>query len=138
MAVQIMNPASYQHDVMKNQFMNTANSVIAENIYRQLSNKSFSIVVPMIRIPDNTKSIRNTKPITIKIFIEEDIFFAENENLAICGTGESKQEAINDFVMHLIHFYEYYKTINDDILMGEAIRLKKLYNDLFLEESNAD
>ena len=53
------------------------------------------------------------------------LFFAENENLAICGTGENKQEAIQDFMIHLIHFYEYYKAIDENKLIGKAISLKK-------------
>ena len=110
-------------------FIDTANTVIAKEIYEKLPTRSSAI--PMIHIPRNIKKVKNTKPITINLYAEEGIFFAENENLAICGTGENKQEAIKDFMIHLIYFYEYYKTINENKLIGKAIKLKKLYGELF-------
>lgn len=121
------------------QFIGTATSVIAEEIYNQRPKQFVStIIVPVICIQINERRIRNTKPIAIKEYVKEEIFFAENENLAICGTGETKQEAIRDFMIHLIHFYEYYKAIDENQLIGKAIQLKKIYNELFIEESNAD
>ena len=87
------------------QFIGTATSVIAEELYNQRPIQYVSTtVIPMICIQKNETRIRNTKPIAIREYVEEEIFFAENENLAICGTGENKQEAIKDFMIHIFHF----------------------------------
>ncbi len=119
-------------------FIDTANSVIAKDIYDKLSMQAISNAIPIIHIPKNIRCVKNTKPIAISLYVEEGMFFAENKNLAICGSGENKREAINDFMIHLIHFYEYYKSIDEDKLIGKAIKLKKLYSELFVEEINAD
>jgi len=42
-----------------------------------------------------------------------------------------------DLQLHILHFYYYYKGIDEKKLIGEGIRLKKLYTDLLVEEENA-
>ncbi|MBU4257655.1 hypothetical protein KKC04_04580 [Patescibacteria group bacterium] len=32
-------------------------------------------------------------PVAVKVYRDEDFFFAENENLAVCGTGDTPQDA---------------------------------------------
>ncbi|MCK4391113.1 MAG: hypothetical protein KAV83_12855 [Desulfobacterales bacterium] len=63
----------------------------------------------------------------------QTLFFAEDENLGIFATGESRNEAISAFGEHLVHFYEHYKRLNWDSVTGEARRLKKIYEELFEE-----
>ena len=69
----------------------------------------------------------------VKVSKGESFFFAENENLGIFATGESRNEAIRAFNEHLIHFHKHYKQLDWNKATGEAQRLKKIYEDLFKE-----
>ena len=81
-----------------------------------------------------TRRFCTSKPIAVKVYREEDLFFAENENLAVCGTGTTPQGALYDLALHIIHFYEYYRNIDASKLTGEALKLKNLYQNLLIEE----
>ena len=82
---------------------------------------------------ENKRYLAN-KPIAVKIYQDEGLFFTENENLSVCGTGETSQEALADLYLHILHFYNYYREIDKERLIGNAVRLKKLYHDLLIEE----
>ena len=82
---------------------------------------------------ENKRYLAN-KPIAVKIYQDEGLFFAENENLNICGTGETSQEALTDLHLHILHFYKYYRKIDKEQIVGDAVRLKKLYHNLLIEE----
>ena len=82
---------------------------------------------------ENQRYLANN-PIAVKISQDEGLFFAENENLNICGTGETSQEALADLHLHILHFYKYYRKIDKEQLVGDAIKLKKLYHNLLIEE----
>ena len=82
---------------------------------------------------ENKRYIINN-PIAVKIYQDEGLFFTENENLNVCGTGETSQEALADLYLHILHFYNYYREINEERLTENAIKLKKLYHDLLIEE----
>ena len=82
---------------------------------------------------ENKRYLAN-KPIAVKIYQDEGLFFTENENLNVCGTGETSQEALADLYLHILHFYNYYREINKERLIGDAVRLKELYHDLLIEE----
>lgn len=73
------------------------------------------------------------QPIAVKIYQDEDLFFAENENLNVCGTGDTIQEALEDLQSHIIHFYHYYQDIRNEQLLGDAVRLKEVYCNLVIE-----
>lgn len=92
---------------------------------------------PLFRLYGAQNFFLTPKPIVIKIYRDEDMFFAENENLVVCGTGETSQDAIQDLCLHIIHFFEYYKKIDKGNLTGDAVRLKELYENLLIEEWNA-
>ncbi len=93
---------------------------------------------PIMRLQENTRKFRTPKPILVTIYQDEDSFFAENENLVVCGTGHTPQEALKDLGQHIIHFFEYYKNLDESNLIGDALRLKELYQDLLIEERYAD
>lgn len=69
----------------------------------------------------------------IRAWVEDGFFFVENEPLGICGTGTRLEEAVADFSIHVVHFYEYYKKMSKAKLIGDAIRLKAVFHDLFIE-----
>ena len=97
-------------------------------LFKQIKKEQLA---PLWRINKKTKVYYTLKPISVKIYREDDLFFVKNENLLVCGTGKSPQEALQDFSLHIIHFYEYYNKIEEDKLMGDALRLKKIYKNLF-------
>ena len=86
---------------------------------------------PLWRFPSPPAVILSSKPVTVKVYRGEALFFAENENLGIFATGESRNEAISAFCEDLVHFYEHYKRLDWDRVTGEARRMKKIYEDLF-------
>jgi hypothetical protein len=88
---------------------------------------------PLMEFRWEQKTYVTPKPILVKVYREDDIFFAENESLVLCGAGASREEAILDFVKHLDYFYNFYKRQNESNLMGDALRLKKIYDNLLVE-----
>lgn len=89
---------------------------------------------PIWRFGSESKKFRAKIPILVKIYRDEDLFFAENEKLVVCGTGESSREALEDFCLHIVHFFEYYRNLDKGKLTGDALRLKALYENLLVEE----
>jgi len=71
---------------------------------------------------------------SVKAYRDEDFFFAENENLAVCGTGDTLRDALQDLELHITHFFEYYKNLDNSQPAGDALRLKSLYKNLLIEE----
>lgn len=74
-----------------------------------------------------------SNPIKVKIYMELDSWFAENEELAIFGGGNSRKKAIDDFYSYVIYFSKYYKKLPADKVTGDAVRLKAFFENLVLE-----
>lgn len=89
---------------------------------------------PLWRLYTESKGFYTPKPISVRIYREDDLFFAENENLVVCGTGDTPDKSLQDLCLHIIHFFEYYKRIDKTKLTGDALRLKELYKNLLIEE----
>jgi len=79
-------------------------------------------------------TFRLRKPLTVKFHKEGRWFFAENEVLVITGVGETIDQAIEDFRTHVLYFVNYYKNLSENNLIGDAIRLKKIFNNLLEAE----
>ena len=88
---------------------------------------------PLIEFRGEQKKYVTSKPILVKVYRQEDIFFAENESLVLCGTGASREEAVLDFMKHVDYFYNFYKRQSESNLIGDALRLKKIYDNLLVE-----
>ena len=88
---------------------------------------------PLWRFPSSHGVVISSKPVSVKISRGETLFLAENENLGLYATGESRDDAIHAFCEQLIHFYEHYKGLNWNRVTGEAHRLKEIYENLFRE-----
>lgn len=89
---------------------------------------------PLWTIFHKTKQHKVSKPIKVRIYFEDNLFFAENETLVVIGTGSSVTEAIDDLCKHIVHFHNYYKKLSRDKVTGDAIRLKTIYETLFIEQ----
>ena len=90
-------------------------------------------LAPLLKFQVSGKTYLINKPILIKMNHEENSFFVENDNLVLCGVGNNREEALDDFLMHLEYFYHFYGRQNERDLTGEALRLKQIYNNLFSE-----
>jgi len=44
------------------------------------------------------------------------------------------ESALQDLCLHITHFFEYYKKFDKSELIGDALRLKELYQNLLIEE----
>jgi hypothetical protein len=88
---------------------------------------------PLWALSTKTKRYKVSRPIKVHIYAEGNLFFAENETLVVVGAGNSVSEAMEELSQHIIHFYQYYKKLSTDKVTGDAVRLKKIYETLFLE-----
>ncbi|MBM3300297.1 MAG: hypothetical protein FJY85_10110 [Deltaproteobacteria bacterium] len=75
------------------------------------------------------------KPVTVHVSKGEALWFAENHRLDVYATGETAQEAISQFKMHLLRFYRHYQELKPSEAMGEALRLKTIFEESFVEAS---
>ena len=90
---------------------------------------------PLFKLTISGRTFLTSKPIGINVAQEGEWFFAENEALNVIGTGRSSEEAVLDVQQHIVHFWEYYGSLQDSQVIGDAVRLKKLFSDLLTEAS---
>ena len=108
----------------------TAQIIDPEKIFKEARK---SQPAHLLRLYTKTKKFYTPKPISVKIYREEDLFFAENETLVVCGTGATVDKALQDFSLHIIHFFEYFKKLDKNKLTGDALRLKDIFENLLIE-----
>ncbi len=87
-------------------------------------------VVPIWEIKSAQHTYKLPRPISITINKHQDIFMAENENLSVYGCGESSTEAIEELKERIAHFVEYYASLPEEKVTGEASRLKHLFKQI--------
>ncbi len=97
-------------------------------------NQGIPKVAPLWVVHSEGRILKTSRPITVNVFRDGDIFFAENETLLVCGTGDSAWDAVEDLEMHIFHFWKYYNGLPEDSVIGEAKRLKNQYKNLLIEE----
>jgi hypothetical protein len=71
--------------------------------------------------------------VTVKFSKGEELWFAENEKLDIYAEGETREKALREFQLLLTHYFKYYKELDRSRGMGEALRLKSLFEENFDE-----
>ena len=91
------------------------------------------VKTPLWRFTSPKSEVISKKPVLVKISKGESLFFAENENLGLYATGESRDDATRAFCEQLMHFYKHYKGLKWNRVTGEAYRLKEIYEKLFRE-----
>lgn len=84
--------------------------------------------VRLTRITNGTIELELNWPLTVNIEREGNIYLASNIDFNIHEIGESKDEVIQEFQASFIHFWDYYKDIDDNQLIGFAKRLKALFS----------
>lgn len=89
---------------------------------------------PVWAIPVGDVSYVAAKPIVLRIYCEGDMYFASNNTLNICGYGSTPEESILEAIKHIAYFYNYYRSLHTDQVIGEAIRLKQVFENLLNRE----
>lgn len=89
---------------------------------------------PIWHVRQQQRCFRLVRPLMVRVRQEGGFFFAENETLRIVGTGTDTEEALRDFSFQLMYFHHYYTQIPAHKVVGEAERLKRLYQRIFVEE----
>ncbi len=88
---------------------------------------------PLFQLTISGRTFLPSKPIGVHVTQDGSWFFAGNEALNVTGTGGSLEEAVLDLEHHIVHFWEYYGSLQDSQVTGEAVRLKKLFSNLLAE-----
>jgi len=126
-------PTNYRAENKWN--VETADSITPQTVFaRYFNGCCSSSSFPLWSISKNGINYSISKPILAKIYQDGAYFFAENETLALCGTGENPQDALQDLEYHIVYFFHHYRGLSEDEIMGDASRLKEIYRDLLIEE----
>ncbi len=88
---------------------------------------------PLFHLTISGRTLFPSKPIGVHVTQDGSWFFAGNEALNVIGTGRSIEEAVLDLEQHIVHFWEYYESLQDSQVTGDAVRLKKLFSNLLAE-----
>ena len=75
--------------------------------------------------------LRAKTAISVRMWSEEAFIFAENESLRVLGHGRDIESALADFNAHVVYFHKYYSNLREDQVMGEGLRLKRLFESMF-------
>ena len=88
---------------------------------------------PLFQLTISGRTFLPLKPIGINVTQDGAWFFAENEALNVVGTGGSLEKAVLDLEHHIVHFWQYYRSLQDSQVTGDAVRLKRLFSNLLAE-----
>jgi hypothetical protein len=88
---------------------------------------------PLLKLTIAGHTFLPAKPIGVNVTQDGAWFFAENEALKVVGTGGSLEEAVLDLEHHIVHFWQYYRSLEDSQVTGDAIRLKNIFSSLLAE-----
>ena len=66
-------------------------------------------------------------PLSIKVYLEDAYWFAENEKLNISVFGDSPASAIDDLKRQVIHFMGFYEQKKESALGPYAVALKQRF-----------
>ncbi|MDQ7783584.1 MAG: hypothetical protein RDU20_11940 [Desulfomonilaceae bacterium] len=89
--------------------------------------------VAALSFSDAHLRLRPRKPVTISVARGQDLWFAENLRLDIFATGDTAQDAIHEFMKHVLSFYRHYKELTSEEAMGNALSLKTVFEESFVE-----
>lgn len=89
--------------------------------------------LPLFQLVVSGRTFFPSKPIGVQVTQEGPWFFAANEALNVVGTGQSLEESVLDLEHHIVHFWEYYGSLQDSQVTGDAVRLKRLFSNLLAE-----
>lgn len=68
------------------------------------------------------------EPLLLRVAVEEDTYFVENDTLHLFGKGASLAEAVDTFSRDLAYYWRYYLTLGDADVAGAGVELKRIYD----------
>lgn len=70
------------------------------------------------------------EPLLLRVAIEDDNYFVENDTLHLFGKGASLAEAVDAFSRDLAYYWRYYNALRDEDVAGAGVDLKRIYEGL--------
>jgi hypothetical protein len=87
-------------------------------------------VLPLFNLVADGRSMPLAQPLTLRVSIEEGVYFVENDTLRLFGKGASLDEAVQAFQRDLVYYWRYYRSLSEDDVAGAGVELKKTYDTL--------
>ena len=84
----------------------------------------------LLEVDFQGQRLRLARPLSLRLVLGKQNWFAENEALNLFGVGDSPREAVDDFRRHFEHFLHRYRSLDWSEVSGEGLRLKTLYQQL--------
>ncbi len=91
--------------------------------------------IPMRSFSSEGMKILSDKPVEVKVYSENNSYFAENAALHIYSVGNTIEEAKDDFIEQVVHFYSYYISLNQNDVTEQAEQVKLIYDTHFQDIS---
>ncbi|MBI5242271.1 MAG: hypothetical protein HY922_01150 [Elusimicrobia bacterium] len=88
-------------------------------------------VIPLWDLEIDGRVVRPAVPIAIRLRKDGDLFFAENDSLAVYASGASREEAIEDFRQTAAFFVREFHSLGPDQVMGRGSRLREQFLKVF-------
>lgn len=86
--------------------------------------------VPIFEIGSVDSSVKLLRPVVARISFEDGMVFAENDTLALFGSGADLAEAIAEFRSDLYSIWHHYRSLSDDQVTGHGRTLKAILDAL--------
>jgi hypothetical protein len=86
--------------------------------------------LPLVEFVIEGRTMRLAQPLVLRVAIEEDTYFVENDSLHLFGKGASLAEAVDAFSRDLAYYWRYYRSLGDADVAGAGVELKKIYDGL--------
>jgi len=104
-----------------------------ERIQERLREEFREFKVPESNFAGKGLRLRAKRPVAIRMSQGDEMWFAENDRLNIHAVGQEPIEAMREFETLVIHFYRYYKSLNENRALKGARELKARFIASFVE-----
>ncbi len=71
-----------------------------------------------------------SRPLMLRVAVEDGEFFVENATLRLFGNGETLAEAVQAFARDLAYFWTHYRSLSEEDVAGEGAIMKHRYEGL--------
>jgi hypothetical protein len=86
--------------------------------------------LPLFSFVIDDRTMTLAQPLQLRVAIEEDTYFVENDTLHLFGKGASLAEAVDAFSRDLAYYWRYYRTLRDADVAGAGVEMKRIYDGL--------
>jgi hypothetical protein len=91
--------------------------------------------VPLFTFVADDRTMTLAEPLLLRVAIEDDTWFVENDALHLFGKGASLAEAVGAFSRDLAYYWRYYNALRDEDVAGAGVERMRAQLRL---ETNAD